>query len=182
MITRGRLTYAYHIAAESKLPLRLVTLTYSKDVDKRFVIRSLQHLAQAMRRRFQTFEYARFPEYTKKGRIHLHLVVLSPFIPQKILSQAWKTASRGAYVVDIRKVENVRHLSTYVAKYVAKRPAGKVTYSRHFPDRYPSNCLSPHPAKSPNFSYRWMNILDAAIECGASLALWTGEPQLMNGP
>lgn len=60
---------------------------------------------------------------------HLHILADGQYIPQAQLSDAWKTASAGSSIVDIRKVHSARSAANYVAKYVSK-----TTSVAHLPD------------------------------------------------
>jgi len=84
------------------------------------------------------------PEYTKRGRIHLHLAMIMPYIPQKVLSKMWKAHS-GAPNVWITAVRDIKRLENELGKYLAKGPAGKVSYSRKFPVAEPSVVVQPGP-------------------------------------
>jgi len=131
-----RLQGAYDLSLEKGWLLKFVTLTYAEDVDRKAVRLSLQHLVQAIRRKYGYCEYVRIPEFTKRGRIHLHLAMIMDFVPQKVLSAMWRKAS-GAGVVDIRAVHDIALLRNELAKYLTKGPAGKVTYSKGFPEAVP---------------------------------------------
>lgn len=161
--------------------LKLVTLTYRRNVDKAFLLRSLQHLAQAMRREFGTFEYARFPERTLRGRIHLHLVVMCPFIPQKTLSQAWKVASQGSYIVDIRNIYTADRLARYLAKDLTKGLIGRVTFSRGFPNFPDAHDPQPDREDPERFTYRYVDIPTALAVSAGAPQLYTGQPCYPNG-
>ena len=49
----------------------------------------LQHFKQSMTRKGKTFEYLRVAESHKSGRVHLHLVVVMPYIAQRELQKRW---------------------------------------------------------------------------------------------
>jgi len=126
--------------------LKFVTLTYAEDVTKKQVRLHLQHLVQAIRRKYGYCEYVKVPEFTKNGRIHLHLAMIMPYIPQQVLSAMWRRYA-GAPNVWVRAVRGVGPLGaelskqqigvTRLAGYLSKGPAGKVTYSRNFPKAEP---------------------------------------------
>jgi len=127
-----RLQGAYRVAREKSWTLKFVTLSWAEDIDLKRVRLDLQHLVRWIRREYGFCEYAKVPELTKRGRIHLHLAMVIPYIRQTELSQAWRRYS-GAPVVDIRAVTDIVRLRNELAKYLSKAPAGKVTYSRQFP-------------------------------------------------
>lgn len=59
--------------------------------------------------------------------LHLHLVIESPYLDARQLSAAWRTASKGSYIVDVKKVrtaETTDKLTEYLAGYLAKEPPG----------------------------------------------------------
>jgi len=58
----------------------------------------LQHFKQSMTRQGKIFEYLRVAESHKSGRIHLHLVVVMPYIGQFELQKRW------GFRVDIKSV------------------------------------------------------------------------------
>jgi len=116
--------------------LKFVTLTYAEDVTKKQVRLSLAHLVQGIRRKYGYCEYAKVPEFTKNGRIHLHLAMIMPYIRQKELSAMWKSYAKAPNVW-ITAVIDSRRLKVELAKYLSKAPAGKVTYSRNFPKPEP---------------------------------------------
>lgn len=59
-------------------------------------------------------------EHRQRWHPHLHLVVEGRFLPQALLSDAWKKATRGSSIVDIRKIANAQSAARYVAKYASK--------------------------------------------------------------
>lgn len=179
--TTARLCLAYRAAAASGVTLKFVTLTYRNDVTRQQVRRSLQHLVQSFRRQGKVFEYARFPEYTKAGRIHLHLVVLAPFIYQLDLSEAWRIASQGSYIVDIRRIWSDKQLAAYVTKYVAKQPAGKITYSRNFPQFQDILDRKGQPKEHPGHHYTFFRPYQLDIQDFYAPELWTGEIVFAHG-
>jgi len=131
-----RLQGAHTASMEKGWTLKFVTLTWAEDVTKKQVRLHLAHLVQAIRRKYGYCEYAKVPEWTKNHRIHLHLAMIMPYIRQKELSDMWRRTS-GAPSVWITAVQDVNRLRNELGKYLAKGPAGKVTYSRQFPDAEP---------------------------------------------
>lgn len=63
--------------------------------------------------------YAKIVELTKQGTPHLHILVESPFLAQRWLSQQWRELT-GSYIVDIRKVKSRRALTGYLTAYLTK--------------------------------------------------------------
>jgi len=87
MELRERLQGAHRVSVEMGWTLKFVTLTWADDVTGEQVRLHLQHFMQTVRRKYGYCEYAKVPEWTKNGRIHLHLAMIVPYIPQKVLSQ-----------------------------------------------------------------------------------------------
>lgn len=52
--------------------------------------------------------------------VHLHALVFGSYIDQRALSDGWKLASGGSFIVDVRAVSDARGGARYVAKYAAK--------------------------------------------------------------
>jgi len=144
MELRERLQGAYQVSVEKGWTLKFVTLTWADDVTPEQVGLDLQHFIQTVRRKYGYCQYAKVPEYTKRGRIHLHLAMVMDFIPQKVLSKMWKAHS-GAPNVWITAVRDVKRLENELGKYLAKGPAGKVSYSRKFPVAEPLVVVKPGP-------------------------------------
>jgi len=63
----------------------------------------IQHLAQWFRRdQGQVFEYLRVAETHKKGTVHVHLIAVTPFVDQKVLSNKWKSFARNSFRVTVQ--------------------------------------------------------------------------------
>jgi len=127
-----RLQGGLRAAREKGWTLKFVTLTWAEDVNKERVRLDLQHLVQTIRRRYGYCEYVKVAELTRNGRIHLHLAMVMPFIPQKVLSAMWR-AHADAPIVWIRAIRDIPGIRRELAKYMTKAPVGKVSYSRGFP-------------------------------------------------
>jgi len=116
--------------AASGEPGRFVTLTVNPDsggspYDRLMALSGAWNvLVKRLRRMFpgKEVEYLAIVEETKAGEPHLHILLRSPFIPQKVLSEAMRELI-NAPIVDIRKIKNMREVIRYVAKYIAKAPA-----------------------------------------------------------
>ena len=100
-------------SAQAGQTLKLLTLTYRKgdlgaeatQAGARRRSLDLAHLAQYVRRdRKSVFEYLRAPEEHRSGAVHLHLVVMMPYVAQAELSARWQRFARGSFRVDIRPV------------------------------------------------------------------------------
>lgn len=73
----------------------------------------------------------------KKGRggkfwnVHLHVLAIASYIKKQVLSDGWKQASGGSFIVDVRKLSDANGGCRYVAKYATKGWASEV---EHVPD------------------------------------------------
>ena len=65
---------------------------------------NLQHIVQWMRRRYGIFEYLRISESHKSGAVHLHMVAVSAYIPQALLSIRWEKETQGSRIVDVEAI------------------------------------------------------------------------------
>lgn len=113
----------------SGLPNRFLTLTVNPEVGSspgdrlRLLSHAWHTLAKRLRRAYgpKAIEYLAVVEKTKRGEPHLHILLRSPFLPQKLISDAMRELI-NAPVVDIRKIRRARDVAAYVAKYVTKAP------------------------------------------------------------
>lgn len=121
---------------------RFVTLTLPHSDEK--LANQLEHLQQSFRRLRQTtiwqqtqllgvavFELT-FNEESQQWHPHLHVLSRGLFLSQKKLSEAWARCSRGAKIVDIRRVRSAGGAAHYVSKYLGKQPEleGASDYAR----------------------------------------------------
>lgn len=59
--------------------------------------------------------------------LHLHLLIEAPYMDARLLSDAWRTASSGSFIVNVkavRKDQTQERLVEYLAGYMAKEPPG----------------------------------------------------------
>jgi hypothetical protein len=93
-------------------------------------------LIRIMRKQWpgRTIEYMRVFEKTKAGWPHLHVLMRAPWIDQKWLSATWEELT-GAFIVDIRAVDNVEKAVFYVTKYIGKELAKFEGVQRWFRSR-----------------------------------------------
>lgn len=59
--------------------------------------------------------------------LHLHLIIESPYMDARKLSDAWRTASGGSFIVSVKGVRRdqaTEKLIEYLAGYMAKEPPG----------------------------------------------------------
>jgi hypothetical protein len=78
-----------------------------------------EKIVAKIRRRWGSFEFVRVWELHKSGYPHLHIVSRGTFIAQKWLSAEWDKMGCGK-IVDIRKIENSKHATIYITKYLGK--------------------------------------------------------------
>jgi len=116
--------------AASGRPNRLLTLTSNPRAGvtptERFrLLRWASHLLfQRLRRipKYGELAYFCIVEATKLGEPHLHILVRSPMIPQRLISSIMDELI-DAPIVDIRALHNPSQAIRYVAKYITKAPA-----------------------------------------------------------
>jgi len=126
------------LAASGK-PNRFLTLTvnpaYLTSPEDRLkaLSRAWRVVVKRLRRRYvnQPIEYLAVVEETKAGEPHLHILLHSPFLPHSLLS-AWMAELIKAPIVDIRTVTSQRRVVSYIAKYIAKKPAQFGTSKRYW--------------------------------------------------
>jgi len=125
--------------AASGEPIRFLTLTVNPRREGTPETRLLE-LANAWRlvvkrlRRLhpnEPIEYLAIVEETKAHEPHLHILLRSPFIPQRYISDCMATLI-DAPIVDIRRIRHSRQIIQYVAKYVTKAPARIGTCKRYW--------------------------------------------------
>jgi len=84
----------------------------------------------------EAIQYLAVVEQTQKGEPHLHILLRSPYIAQKLLS-SWMGELVGAPIVDIRRIKSQKEVIRYVAKYVTKEVSNELrqkrfTVSKHY--------------------------------------------------
>lgn len=61
-------------------------------------------------------KYLVVPEFQKRGAIHYHVILFNfPYVKQSILQDIW-----GNGIIDIRKIEEVDNVGSYIAEYLGK--------------------------------------------------------------
>lgn len=130
------------VKTEKAKPNRLLTLTidpsfyenprHAFDETRRKVPECMRHL----RTRYNSVEYLRVTELTRRGWPHYHLMVRSPYIPHEVVKRIWKQLT-GALIVDLRQIKGSLNTYTYLVKYLSKMHKigwtdRHVSYSRHF--------------------------------------------------
>lgn len=111
--------------------IRMLTLT-SSPASPTDIQRSWRKLLMRLRRRGLLQDYIKVTEHTESGLLHLHLLIRSQFIDVVLLRKMWSDI-HGAQFVYIKRVKNgarsKRGVSSYLAKYLSKEAAGKLSWS-----------------------------------------------------
>jgi hypothetical protein len=111
--------------------IRMLTLTSapSSPLD---IQSSWRRLRMRLLRRGLCQDYIKVTETTKSGLLHLHLLIRSPYIDVVMLRKMWSEI-HGATFVYIKRVtqgaRSKRGVSSYLAKYLSKEAAGKLSWS-----------------------------------------------------
>jgi hypothetical protein len=66
------------------------------------------------------FLEVKFNDKSSRWHPHLHILADAKFIDQGELSTVWRTITKDSYIVDIRRVRDVRQTGHYVTKYASK--------------------------------------------------------------
>lgn len=103
--------------------VRFLTLTSAPDSPED-IHRSFRKLVQRIRRRGAPFEYIAVKEFTRAGRVHLHIVFRGVYLKQWWLSKQWEQC-HGATIVWVKRVDKarsqIRTYAAYLAKYLGKK-------------------------------------------------------------
>lgn len=76
-------------------------------------------------------KYIAVPEFTKKGRIHYHIILFNvPYVKSTLLEKIW---SNG--FIKINKITHVDNLGAYVCKYMTKDVQGLQGYKSYLPSQ-----------------------------------------------
>jgi len=95
---------------------KFLTLTFAEHITdlkesnlffKKFILR--------LSYKFPDLKYIAVPEFTKIGRVHYHILLNLPFVPQKELEKIW---SHG--IVFIESIDKMDDLGLYISKYISK--------------------------------------------------------------
>jgi len=142
--------------------LRLLTLTvnphYYDTPAQRLVMLAWawRTTVKRLRREYghDAIEYMAIVEATKLGEPHLHILLRSPFIPQRYLSRCMSELIHSP-IVDIRKVRNADEVVRYVAKYVTKKPAQFGTSKRYWQSKNYQPPEPPTDSAAPADTVKW---------------------------
>jgi len=148
--------------AQAGRATKFITLTVNplegEDADDRAVklARAWRLLVKRIKRYYgyKTFEYFCVFEATKKGEPHLHILARVGWISQKWLSKQLKDIT-NAPVVDIRKVQDGRHVAHYLAKYVGKEPGKFGTCKRYWATHNWTTKPKPQEVAHEDRYYKW---------------------------
>lgn len=151
--------------------LRFITLTSSDDSPED-IQKSWRALYMRMVRRHLIHGYIKVPEYTRSGKLHLHVLYRGSYISQKLLS-AWWAEIHQAPVVDIRSFRPYRGkkpVASYMAKYMSKEAAGRYSWSWYWV--WPGFCRHWRAYKR----YWWANVHREGVNSFSNLltgwAMW----------
>jgi len=134
-VSRARLSLYRLVEANTDTSGRyknvFVTLTYAKHIDElKEANRDFRLFIKRLNNRVShALAYVCVPEWTKKNRIHFHIVFFNlPFFPKEKLEETW-----GLGFTQIEIVKNIRNNAAYLAKYFSKsakdpRLAGKKAF------------------------------------------------------
>lgn len=123
--------------------------TWARDIDKKTAIKTVGKFVRWLRSKQPGLQYASTWEVTKRGRLHVNLILVPwSYVPQKILGEKWHGFG-GGRVVWIQRVEpgigvevsksKLESVPSYVSKWKQMVLSGRgVTYSLGFP-KLPDN-------------------------------------------
>ena len=118
-----------NIAINSKF----LTLTFADHVTD---LKKANYEFKKFKQRFEYYlgvriKYLCVPEFTKKGRIHYHVVLFNlPFVKNKTLQSIW---SNG--FIKINKIDNCDNVGAYVSKYMTKANEQMIEEKSYFTSR-----------------------------------------------
>lgn len=97
---------------------KFLTLVPAENItDVNIANKEFKKFISRVRRIYGNFEYIAVIEFQKTGRVHYHLMINLPYIPQKKLLDLWGAGSGSVY---IRKIRNVDNVGAYILKYMGK--------------------------------------------------------------
>jgi hypothetical protein len=111
---------------------RLKMLTLTMKHSKAPLVQQLQNLRRSFRKLRQRSLFKRsmssgigviqvtYNAASDEWHPHLHVLVYGSYIPVGKLSQAWKHASHGSTVVDIRQVRETSKVIDYITRYISR--------------------------------------------------------------
>lgn len=106
---------------------KFLTLTFGENVKdvqvanyefKKFIKRLNYRLYDSKK---ANIKYLVVPEFQDRGSVHYHIVLFNvPFVKQSLLQETW-----GNGIVDIRKIDDVDNVGSYVAEYLGQEEKGQ---------------------------------------------------------
>ncbi len=103
---------------------KFVTLTFGEHITdlsmahyefKKFILR-LNYAMFGAKKAEYNVRYTAIPEFTKKGRVHYHVIFYNlPYIKADLLAEIW-----GNGFIKINKIDNVDNVGAYMTKYMTK--------------------------------------------------------------
>jgi hypothetical protein len=112
---------------------KFVTLTFRDDVKD---LKEANYIFKKFKQRLDyqlkiTSKYLCVPEFTKKGRVHFHVIFFNlPFIKNTTLEMIW-----GQGFIKINKIDNCDNVGSYVAKYMTKDNEQLIEQKSYFTSR-----------------------------------------------
>jgi hypothetical protein len=75
--------------------------------------------------------YIKVPEFTKRGKQHLHILFRGHYIPQELLSLWWNQIHKSSivWIEYVRLHGGNKAIAGYMAKYMSKDMAGRYSWS-----------------------------------------------------
>lgn len=140
--------------AASGNPNRFLTLTVNPRIGSdpadrlRKLARAWRVAVQRLRRLYgnDAINYLAIVEETKQGEPHLHILLRSRYIPQKLISSIMAELIDSP-IIDIRAIKSVKQVVHYIAKYIAKAPKQFGSSKRYWSSRTWE--LGERPTKQP---------------------------------
>jgi len=148
--------------AASGEPIRFLTLTVNPDFlnspEERCLAlaRAWRIVVKRLRRKYgpESCEYLAVVEQTKQGEPHLHILLRSPYVPQRLLS-TWMAEIIAAPIVDIRRIRNQKEVVRYVAKYLTKAPHKFATCKRYWSSTHYDLGKTDYRKRRPESIIKW---------------------------
>lgn len=112
---------------------KFVTLTFEDDIRE---LKDANYIFKKFKQRLEyqlkiNLKYLCVPEFTKKGRVHFHVVFFNlPFIKNTTLGMIW-----GHGFIKINKIDNCDNVGSYVAKYMTKENEKLIEQKSYFTSR-----------------------------------------------
>ncbi len=112
---------------------KFVTLTFEDDIRD---LKDANYIFKKFKQRLEyqlkiNLKYLCVPEFTKKGRVHFHVVFCNlPFIKNTTLGMIW-----GHGFIKINKIDNCDNVGSYVAKYMTKENEKLIEQKSYFTSR-----------------------------------------------